>query len=80
MKFLRINMSDYESILASLERQYPGRLLIGVKELAAIFDLSEKTVYNMTCRKASKKFPVKAAKVPGKKFKLTDIARALAEV
>jgi hypothetical protein len=72
-------MSDYESILASLERQFPGRFLIGVRELAAIFEVSEKTVYNMTGRKSEKKFPVMPARVPGKKFRIVDVARALAE-
>lgn len=71
-------MSNYETILALLERQYPGRMLIGVEELAKIFDCSPKTIYNGTSRKSSKRFPVQPARAPGKKFRLVDVARALA--
>ncbi len=75
-----IEMSDYKIILESLERQYPGRLLVGVREIAIIFDQSPKTIYNQTCRKAVKKFPVMPVSGPGKKFRLTDIAKALARM
>ena len=68
-------MDDYQTILASLERQYPGRMMVGVEEVATIFDCSVKTIYNGTHRKAKNKFPVQP--VAGKKFRLTDIARAI---
>lgn len=72
--------SDFEIIMRSLERQYPGRLLVGVKEVAIIFNLSQKTVYNMTSRKSKKKLAVQPAPGPGKNFRLTDIARAIANM
>lgn len=71
-------MSDYETILQSLERQYPGQLLLGVKEVAKIFAVSEKTVYNMSSRRSKKKFPVKFG--PFKKARIIDVARALSEM
>lgn len=76
-------MSDdasFSLILESLEKQFPGRLLIGVKEVSQIFDCSVKTVHNGTHRKAKKRFPVQPTNVPGKKFKLIDCARALADM
>ncbi|RJQ70856.1 MAG: hypothetical protein C4519_19805 [Desulfobacteraceae bacterium] len=72
-----MSSSDYDRILSWLMEQYPGRMFLGVKELAEIYGCSEKTIYCRTHRKASKRFPVQPARVPGKKFKLTDIARAL---
>ncbi|MFZ7124746.1 MAG: helix-turn-helix domain-containing protein [Desulfobacterales bacterium] len=71
-------MGDYDEILRSLERQYPGQLLVGVKEVARIFGVSEKTVYNMSSRRAKKKFPVSFGRF--KRAKLTDIAKVLAEM
>lgn len=73
-------MSDFEIIYRSLQEQYPGRLLIGVKDVARIFDCSVKSVYNGTHRRAKSKFPVQPTSGPGKKFKLIDCARALAEM
>ena len=38
-------MGDFKTIFELLEKRYEGRLLVGVKEVAVIFDVSEKTVY-----------------------------------
>lgn len=73
-------MDDFKIIFESLQKQYP-HYLVGVAEVATIFNCSKKTVYMRTCRKAKKPFPVMPAKgVAGKKFKLIDCAKALAEM
>ena len=68
---------DFKAIMQSLERQFPGRLLVGVEEVAIVFNISKKTVYNMTSRKSKKRLAVQPVPGPGKNFRLIDIAKAI---
>jgi len=56
-----------------MEKQKVKRLLT-VDEMASYLGISPRTIYNMTCRKAKKKFPIKPLRI-GKciRFDIDDI-------
>ena len=67
---------SYQEILASIERQYPGKLLLSIKEVANIFNCSARTIYNGRKKGTKKPFPI--APTIGKKFSIISVAAYLA--
>lgn len=71
----------FEEILESLERMFPGKILLPIEDTARALGCSTQTIYNGTGRKARKRFPVKPVRT-GKslKFRIHDVARYIAEL
>jgi hypothetical protein len=70
----------YQEILLSLERSFPGKILLGVKDTGGVLDFAPRTIYNGISRGARKPFPIKPVRSGGVKFRIHDIARYLAQL
>ena len=71
----------YKQILNSLERAYPGKMLLAIGDTAKATGLSVKTIYNGTSKRTKKKFPIKPVRYGNKvQFRIHDVARYLAEL
>lgn len=69
----------FEEVLRTLERQFPGKILLHVEDTARALGCSTRTIYNGTGRRAQKKFPIKPVRTGrGLRFCIHDIARYVA--
>ncbi len=75
------NEQIYNQILDSLERAYPGKMLLPISDTAKATGLSVKTIYNGSSIRGMKKFPIKPVRYGNKvQFRIHDVARYLAEL
>jgi len=57
-----------EEILNHLKEKFDGRVNIPIKEAAPVLGYSAQTIYNQTCRKAVRRFPIPAVRMSGRSF------------
>lgn len=72
-------MNDrYQEVLATIERQYPGRIRLNVAQVAALTGIAKRTLYN---RLSLGTFPVRFSRGAGHPTALVhDVARFVAEL
>ncbi len=68
----------YQQILSNLQHQFTIQQLLSVRDLAKIYGMKPKTIYNQL---SNKTFPVKHVKTGGHpRWRIIDIAKHLSEL
>lgn len=66
-------------MFASLQKMFPGRLLLTVAETAKLYGLQKNYIYNRIHKNAKHPFPIEPIRPSGRPmFRLHDIAKDLA--
>lgn len=71
---------SYKEILESLEKMFPGKLLLSIKETSGVLGISPRTAYNGLTKGADRPFPIKPVRARGPKIRVHDLARYLSEL
>ncbi|MBC8180362.1 hypothetical protein H8E88_04480 [candidate division KSB1 bacterium] len=71
---------SYKEILESLEKMFPGKLLLSIKETSGVLGIKPQTMYNGICKGADRVFPIKPVRMRGPKIRVHDLARYLVEL